>query len=482
VAPGKALDDDAATVIVGAGFAGLATALLLARRGRRSVVLERDPAPSPATAEAMWAAWPRPSTPQARLGYALLPGLRRDLLLHLPEWRERVLALGAVEYEDPGDAAMVDVMSRRTTLEGALRLLAEVEPLVTVRAGQVASGLAVERGVRGVPRVVGVHTTAGESLPATRVVVASGRNTALGRWLDVIGVPRPEERSDPAGLLWYSRFRAIELEAGEGPQVAFELRFEGRVGSIEVQAWGADNATFCIEFGVPAWRRELRVLRQASVHDAACALLDEVAPWMARSRPIGDVAAMGQDRNAVGRFCRDGVPIVRGLHVLGDARAKTNNLYAWGIGLAVWQAIALVECIDQHPDDALCQAQAFEARVGEELELRHALAVRRDRARAAEHGGDEHYDGEPPVFRELDDAFETAFASVQDDDVALLFGRRENQVAPMAGDAADDDAFRAEVIRRARARPAPPAVPVFAVDEESLVEVIVATGRANPNE
>jgi hypothetical protein len=348
---------------------------------------------------------------------------------------------------------------------------------VTLRAGLVACGLAVERGESGVPRVVGLHTTGGESLPATRVVVATGRNTALDRWLDAIRVPRPEERSDPAGLLWYTRFRAIELEAGEGPQVALELRFQSHVGPIEVQAWGADSATFCIEFGVPAWRRELRVLRHASVHDAACALLEEVAPWIARSRPIDDITAMGQDRNAVARFCRDGVPIVRGLHVLGDARAKTNNLYAWGIGLAVQQAIALAESIDQYPDDDVSQAQAFEARVGEELELRHALAVRRDRARAAQYGGGDHYDGEPPIFRELDDAFETAFASVQDDDVALLFGRREYQVAPMAGDAAGDDAFRAEVVRRARARPAPPSALVFAVDEETLVEAIVAAGR-----
>ena len=147
VAPTRRLDSDAATVIVGAGFAGLATALLFARRGWRSVVLERDPLRPRRRAEEMWAAWPRPSTPQARLGYALLPGLRHNLLLHLPEWRERVLALGAVEYEDPGDAAMVDVMSRRTTMEGALRLLAEEEPLVTLRAGLVASGLAVERGI-----------------------------------------------------------------------------------------------------------------------------------------------------------------------------------------------------------------------------------------------------------------------------------------------------------------------------------------------
>ena len=63
------------TVIVGAGIAGLATALVLGRNGREVLVLERDPAPVPAADDALWD-WPRPGTPHARLGHVFFPGFR----------------------------------------------------------------------------------------------------------------------------------------------------------------------------------------------------------------------------------------------------------------------------------------------------------------------------------------------------------------------------------------------------------------------
>ncbi len=81
------------TLIVGAGFGGLATALLLARRGERCVVFERDAAQPPATADGLWFDWPRPSTPQSRFGYGFLPGLCRDLAAAFPDVLERALVL-----------------------------------------------------------------------------------------------------------------------------------------------------------------------------------------------------------------------------------------------------------------------------------------------------------------------------------------------------------------------------------------------------
>ena len=74
----------ARVVIIGAGIAGLSSALLLARAGHDVVVCERDPAEPPADAESAWSAWPRPGTPQARLGHSFLPGFRRLLASRLP--------------------------------------------------------------------------------------------------------------------------------------------------------------------------------------------------------------------------------------------------------------------------------------------------------------------------------------------------------------------------------------------------------------
>ncbi len=107
---------------------------------------------------------------------------------------------------------------------------------------------------------------------------------------------------------------------------------------------------------------------------------------------------MGEDRNLLRRFCRADRPVAHGLHVIGDARAQTNNLYAWGVGLAFWQASVLNDCLAAHPNDEADAALEFEALVGPELEARQALAVRRDRARAVGAGGERH-DGDVGGYR-----------------------------------------------------------------------------------
>jgi hypothetical protein len=114
------------TVIVGAGVAGLATALLLARNGREVLVLERDPAPVPAADDELWG-WPRPGTPQARLGHVFFPGFRTLLAERAPDVLEAAWAAGAVPVDFaadlpgervPADAEFIGIMARRCLLEG----------------------------------------------------------------------------------------------------------------------------------------------------------------------------------------------------------------------------------------------------------------------------------------------------------------------------------------------------------------------------
>ena len=81
-------------VIVGAGIGGLVTALMLGRAGHEVVVCERDASPVPADAEEMWSSWPRPGTPQARLGHTFLAGFRRMLEARLPDVIDDVLSVG----------------------------------------------------------------------------------------------------------------------------------------------------------------------------------------------------------------------------------------------------------------------------------------------------------------------------------------------------------------------------------------------------
>jgi len=116
--------------IAGGGIGGLTSALLLARAGHDVVVCERDEAPTPAGAEEAWAAWPRPGTPQARLGHAFLPGFRRLLNERLGDVLEEVLSAAPLSdaaadipggRRQPGDADMTLILARRPVLESVLR-------------------------------------------------------------------------------------------------------------------------------------------------------------------------------------------------------------------------------------------------------------------------------------------------------------------------------------------------------------------------
>ncbi len=190
---------------------------------------------------------------------------------------------------------------------------------------------------------------------------------------------------------------------------------------------------------------------------------------------------MGEDRNLVRRYCPDSVPVALGLHVIGDARARTNNLYAWGIGLAIWQALALVDAIAEHPRDDATQAEAFEARVSPELEARQALAVYRDRGRAWAHGGEGRYDEPAATFDAVDEHYEAALATVSDDEVGRRRDHRDGQLALMA-DIANDQALRARALELAAAGAGNSEDPVFAVDEDALAGTVAAAaaGIAGP--
>jgi glycine/D-amino acid oxidase-like deaminating enzyme len=71
-------------VVIGGGLVGLSTAMLLARDGHHVTVLERDPAPPPAPADA-WRDWERRGVNQFRLPHAFLPRFRQLLDAELPD-------------------------------------------------------------------------------------------------------------------------------------------------------------------------------------------------------------------------------------------------------------------------------------------------------------------------------------------------------------------------------------------------------------
>src|SRR3954454_561535 len=79
-------------VILGAGIAGLSTAMLLTGDGHDVTVLERDPEYPP---DRPWEDWQRPGINQFRLPHYLLPRWWAELRAELPDAAEAVLAAGA---------------------------------------------------------------------------------------------------------------------------------------------------------------------------------------------------------------------------------------------------------------------------------------------------------------------------------------------------------------------------------------------------
>ena len=382
-------------VVVGGGIGGLSAALLLGRAGHHVTVCERDPAPTPVTADDAWTAWPRPGTPQARLGHSFLAGFQRGLRQRLPDVLDAVLAAGAPQLDMtmwmadgvvrvPQDSELSIVRARRPVVEAVLRRAAEAEPTVQVRAGCRVQGLLADPPrPRDVPRVTGVATPGG-AITADVVIVSGGRSVPVARWFNAIGATAPAERAESCGSACYTRYFAMlgadddDGRTDRGPTIHRDP------GYLLYEVWGADNRTFACEIAVPVSDRPLKMLREEATWMAAAAAMPEWQEWIdpERSKPITPgVDVMGNERNTFRRFVEDDRPLALGVHVIGDARCQTDSLYAWGCGNALMAATAVADAVSEHPADDEAQALSVAAAVDDELEGRYAYSVARNRAR-----------------------------------------------------------------------------------------------------
>jgi 2-polyprenyl-6-methoxyphenol hydroxylase-like FAD-dependent oxidoreductase len=468
-------------VIVGAGIGGLGAALILGRQGRRVVVCERDPAPVPRSADEMWSAWPRPGTPQARLGHGFYPGFRRLLQEHAPDVLQRLWDTGAPPLDwptrmpgderRPEDAELTGLMCRRPVLEGIVRQAVEAEPTVELRAGcPVAGLLAASSLLDGIPRMVGVRTKDHGDIAADSVVVAGGRRLPIQRWLEEIGAPPPAEEAEGCGFQWYARHFRLRAPTSEDHRGITQLTTAGDLRWMKYFIWGTDQDTFFVELGVPIWEDELHALRQEALFMAVARAMPEGATWLdpERCTPIGPVATMGQEHNRLRRFTHEGHPLAVGLHVIGDARCQTNSIYGWGVGLAFAEAVVLADVLAEWPGDAVAQTAAFEARMGEEIAGRHRLSVVLDRACLRTYRGEPAWD----VVDSGAGFIEAVVvpAASEDAEVFRAVMRRLFQldpVAALAGNAAVHERARHIAVTRP---PTPPPGPT----REEVLQIIAA--------
>jgi 2-polyprenyl-6-methoxyphenol hydroxylase-like FAD-dependent oxidoreductase len=336
-------------VVIGGGLIGLATAMMTARQGHHVTVLERDPAPPPATAGAAWDRWERNGVMQFRQPHFLLPAGLRVLDAELPEVAAHLRAAGAVEHRAPDPVLgrrTVTLAARRPVLEYAMA--AAAAGWVDVRRGARVTGLLSAR--RGLVQVTGVVLAGRGELAADLVIDAMGRASALPLWLTAIGAGEMTERAEPAGLAYYSRyFRA----AASGAVPAYGLT---RHDGYAILVTPADAGTWSVTVVTPAGDPALRALRCERDWTRFVGARPAHAPLIGGARPLGGVLTAGGPADRVRGLVRHGVPAATGVLGTGDAWACSSPALGRGMTLGLMHAAIVAEAVADHVKDPLALA------------------------------------------------------------------------------------------------------------------------------
>lgn len=383
---------DPGVVIIGAGPAGLATALSLVRRGRAVTLLEHDADQDVDDPASAYAHWSRPGVPQSPQPHSLLGRTRRALRLHAPDVLTALLRAGAWENDlrhrllgeaaRPDDEDLVAVHCRRPVFECVLRRALLDEPLATLLTGSAAEGIELHTHGSGPPRVTGVRVH-GRVVDAEVVVDASGRRSPVRRWLRGVGVSPPQEQVERRGIMYYSRY--FKLRDGvDYPAWRGVLGPAGTTDCTRFSTFFGDNGTFAIALGVPTWERELRSLKLNDVFVRAVERFRSLAPFVVAdvAEAITDVMAMGALDNVFHPPLLDGGPPVHGLHFVGDAYCHTNPLFAWGLCLGVDHGFELGRIVQEHASDPEAQSLAFAQLTHHEAETCYSAVADEDRDRS----------------------------------------------------------------------------------------------------
>ena len=400
-------------VVIGAGIAGLGSAMALAGPQREIVVIDRDAAP-PAAVEDAFESWERKGVTQLRHSHVFLGRLFTLIRDRHPHLLNMLTAAGVRELgfefglpsplrdkyaKARGDENLSILFSRRTTLELVMRAYCETLPGIKFVPDTIVRGFLVEHG--DILKVMGLaleHSTgAREEIAADIVVDASGRYTLCTDWLREQGCAIAEEES-PAGILYFTRHYRLREGQEEPPR---DLNpGAGDLGYIKYGVFPADNGHFSVTLAVPEIELALRTaVVRPETFDAICAKLPGCARWIdpARVEAVTKVFAMGNLKNVWKRFVRDDEPEVLGFFAVGDAAVRTNPLYGRGCSSAVMHAHILAE-VSAATSDPRARALQFERRGLSEIRP-FWEALRRQDLSAIRRAKNEQNPNYTPAFR-----------------------------------------------------------------------------------
>jgi 2-polyprenyl-6-methoxyphenol hydroxylase-like FAD-dependent oxidoreductase len=347
-------------LVVGGGLVGHCAAMLLARDGHAVTVLERDPAPPPASVDATWDSWTRRGVNQFHMIHYFLPRFREIVERELPEVAVALDADGALRFNPleavpeaisgglrDGDERFQSLTGRRPMVEAAVERVAATTPGVTVHRGVAVRGLLVgDRRGSAPPHVVGVVTDDGTEHRADLVVDAGGRRSAMPTWVAALGAPAIDEERDDCGFVYFARhFRSPDgsLPPLFGPPLqAYD--------SVSTLTLPADNGTWGVGLITSAHDAVMRPCRDVDRWTEVLNAFPLIAHWI-DAEPISDVAVMAGIEDRRRSYVVGGVPVVTGIAAVGDAWACTNPSLGRGASLGVAHAEALRDVVRRHPLD-----------------------------------------------------------------------------------------------------------------------------------
>jgi len=388
----------AEVIVIGGGIAGLGAALALSRSGHRVTVLEKDAAPLPDSAVQAFERWDRRGAPQVRHSHAFLARFRNLLRDRAPDVLDALLRNGAYDLRitemlpptiddhspKPGDQDLVLLGCRRLTLEWVLRKIVAASPGVDWQDGTEVLGLEAQAPspAGSPPRITGVRARrpgfAATTLRADLVVDASGRRSALPKWLAELGALAIDEDSEDCGIFYSSRFYRLRPGAAEPPR---DGPIGADLGYMKFAVFSGDSRIFSITLAASPEDTPMRRVLHPGPFEAAANAIPAIRNWLEpnRSEPVTGVYGMAGLKNRKRMFMRDGGPVALGVHAIGDASIHTNPLYGRGCALAFVHAYLLADALQVHGDDA--EALAFELERGtrRDIEPWYRSAVAQDR-------------------------------------------------------------------------------------------------------
>ncbi len=348
----------ASILVVGAGMAGLAASLFLARRGHEVDVLEQDESAPEGDADACFASWRRHGVAQARHAHVFVALSSKVLRGEAPDVLEALTAQAHLVDQPTGEAHLPLLAMRRLSFERLLRQAALAAPGVRFHPGRTAVSLIVEQS-GGAPHVVGVTDSEGAGLRADFVADCSGRRSQAGAWLTAAGGRAPVEEKHPWPFIGFSRH--YRLKPGRSYPGDGRFPIVAPLAFADAAGFYGDRRTFSLVFGASIHDPLRGVMARGDVFDRVFAAMKGLGDWIEAGEPLAGPFALAGIENGLRRLVDAEGPIATGLALVGDAAMYTDPVMGRGTSLAIAHAQGLAQRIDKAVDDPHGFANDFDA-------------------------------------------------------------------------------------------------------------------------